>query len=95
MLKNSDLALIKNIIQFGDNEIKFNVQKMLNVSEVFNLFNFSLSSKDIHSFVVDFNFLSADQSYNTFVFLNDFKCKYFFLQLSVYKVVIITLSHDY
>ena len=69
---------------------------MLNVSEVFNLFKFSLSSRDIGSFVVDFDFLSTDQSYyNTVVVLNDIKCKCFFLQLSVCKAVIITLSHDY
>lgn len=68
---------------------------MLNVSEVFNLFNFNLSSKDIGSIVVDCNFLSADPSYITVVFLNDFKCKCFFLQQCVCKAVIITLSHDY
>jgi len=68
---------------------------MLNVSEDFNLIKFSLSSRDIGSFVVDFDFLSTDQSYNTVVFLNDIKCKCFFLQLSVCKAVILTLSHDY
>jgi len=51
---------------------------MLNVSEDFNLIKFSLSSRDIGSFVVDFDFLSTDQSYNTVVFLNDIKCKCFF-----------------
>lgn len=95
MLKNGDLVIINNLIKFGNNEIKFNVQKMLNVSDVFNLSNFNLSSRDIGSFVVDFDFLSTDQSYNTVVFLNDFKCKCFCLQLSVCKAVIITLSHDY
>ncbi|KAE9529672.1 hypothetical protein AGLY_011768 [Aphis glycines] len=95
MLKNGDLVIINNLIKFGNNEIKFNVQKMLNVSEVFNLFNFNLSSRDIGSFVVDFDFLSTDQLYNTVVFLNDFKCKCFCLQLSVCKAVIVTLNHDY
>jgi len=89
------LVIINNLIQFVNNEIKFNVQKMWNVSKAFNLSNFNLSSKDVGSFVVDCDFLSTDQSYNTVVFLNDFKYKCFCLQLSVYKAVIIILSYDY
>jgi len=88
MLKNGDMVIINN-------SIKCNVQKMLNVSEVFNLSNFNLSSRDIGFFVVDFDFLSTDQLSNTVVFLNDFKCKCFCLQLSVCKAVIITLSYDF
>jgi hypothetical protein len=95
MLKNNDLAVIKKIIKFGENEVKFVVKKYNNISEVFNLSDVNLSSTYFGAFIVDLNLLSINQTYNSsVVFLTDIKCKCFFLQLSVCTASITTLCHD-
>ncbi|CAI6356411.1 unnamed protein product [Macrosiphum euphorbiae] len=88
MLKNKDLVFVEQILMTSNNEIKFLVRKCNSFSSFFNLPNFS--SNDIGSYSIDLQFISTPYP----IQVNDFKCKCFYIQISVNKAVVITLCHD-
>lgn len=88
MLKNNDLVFVEQIILTSNDEIKFLVKKCSSFSSFINLPN--CSSKDIGSYSIDLQSISTPYLIPVY----DFKCKCFYIQISVNKAVVIKLCHD-
>lgn len=88
MLKYNDLVFVVQILITPNNEISFLVKKCNSVSSFYNLSNFA--SKDIGSYSIDLQFISKPHQ----IQMSQFKCKCFYIQISVQKAIIITLCHD-